>query len=85
VNVSGFPFPRRTASELDQPRLLWMNLQPKLRQTFHEISQKPLRIRLVLETGHEIIGVADDYHVPFRHFLAPHFDCRYTLASLPSR
>ena len=28
-------------------------------------------ISLMLEAGHEIVCVADDNHVPMRHFLAP--------------
>ena len=68
------PVGRRKAPELDQPRLLQMNLQSKLRQTFHETSQKPLGISMVLETGHKIIGLADYNDVPSRYFLAPHID-----------
>ena len=62
---------RCKASESDQPCLLRMNLQPKLRQPLPKVSQEPLGISLMLETGHEIISVANDNHVPSRHFLAP--------------
>lgn len=48
-----------------------MDLQPELRQPFPKLSQEPLSFRPVLESDHEIIGVADHDHVPLRHFLAP--------------
>lgn len=49
-----------------------MNLQPKFSQPLLKISQESHGISLVLETGHEIVSVADDDHVPLRHFLAPY-------------
>jgi hypothetical protein len=36
-----------------------MDLQPKLRQPLLKISQKPFGVRPVLESGDEIVGVAD--------------------------
>jgi hypothetical protein len=35
--------------------------------------QEPLGLRPALEAHHKIVGVADDYNVPLRHFLAPRF------------
>jgi hypothetical protein len=49
-----------------------MNLQPKLSQPLLKISQESHGVSLVLETGHEIVSVADDDHVPLRYFLAPY-------------
>ena len=68
------PIRRREASELDQPRLLRMNLQTKLGQPLLEVSQEPLRFRLVLESGDKIIGVANDNDVAARNFLPPDLD-----------
>ena len=48
-----------------------MDLQPELRQPLPKLFQKPLRFRPVLESRYEIVGVADHYHLAFRHFLAP--------------
>ena len=68
------PIRRRKASELDQPRLLRMNLQPELRQPLLKISQEPLSICPVLEAGDEIVSVANHNHVPLRDFLPPDLD-----------
>ena len=65
---------RRKASERDQPRLLRMDLQPKLRQPLLKISQKPFSVRLMLKSGDEIVGVADNNHVTARDFLSPYLD-----------
>jgi hypothetical protein len=65
---------RRKAPELDQPCLLRMNLQPKLRQPLLKISQKPFGVRPLLKSGDEIVGVADHYHVALRDFLSPYLD-----------
>jgi len=62
---------RREASELDQPRLLRMDLQTKLGQPLPKISQEPLCFRLVLKTGDEIVGVANDDDIAPRDFLPP--------------
>src|SRR5579859_4770634 len=62
---------RREAPELDQSRLLRMDLQSKLRQPFLELPQEPLCICLVLKAGDEIVGVADDDNVAARDFLPP--------------
>ena len=73
-----FPLPalpairRREAPERDEPRLLRMDFQPKLRQPLLEVSQETHGIGLMLESGNEIVSVADDDHVPLRHFLAPY-------------
>jgi hypothetical protein len=45
------------ASELDQPRLLGVQLQAELRESFAQLSPQPLRVFPVLETHHEVIGL----------------------------
>ncbi|MCU1500205.1 MAG: hypothetical protein JWM47_4158, partial [Acidimicrobiales bacterium] len=42
-----------------------------LHQAIPKLLEKPLGICPVLKAHHKIISVADDYHVAFRHFLAP--------------
>src|ERR1022692_38154 len=71
-SLSALPSIRcREASKLDQSRLLRMDLQSKLRQPFLEIPQEPLCVCLVLKSGDEIVGVADDDNVATRDFLPP--------------
>ena len=65
---------RRKTSELNQPCLFRMNLQPELRQPILKVSQKPFGVRPVLESGDEIVGVADHNHVALRDFLSPYLD-----------
>ena len=48
--------PGGAPSELDQPRLLGVQLQGELRESFAQISPEPLRVIPVLETHHEVIG-----------------------------
>jgi hypothetical protein len=49
--------------ELDQPRLIRVQLQPKLRHTPTKIDKEPLRIRPVLEAADKIIREAHDDHL----------------------
>jgi hypothetical protein len=76
VKVSGFPFSILGGEppELDQPRLLRVQLQAELRQALLEFSQESLRLRSALETHHQIVGVPDDNTIALRHSLAPGFD-----------
>src|SRR4029450_8649204 len=59
------------APKLNQPRLLRMKFQSELGQPFPKLSQEPLGVVLMLESQHEIVGIADDYHVAPGHFPAP--------------
>lgn len=68
------PIGRCETPEFDQPRFLRMDLQPKLRQPFQKISQKPLSIRPVLKSRDEVVGLADHDHVPLCQLLAPYLD-----------
>ena len=65
---------RCEAPELDQSRLLRMDLQTKLCQPFLKVAQESLRVRLVLKPGDEIVSVADDDDVATRDFLPPDLD-----------
>ncbi len=46
--------------ELDQSRFLGMGLQAKLPHTVAEALQEPLGFLSVLESHHEVVGVAHD-------------------------
>jgi len=60
------PFPGGVAPELDQSRLVGMQLQAELREPFAKVSKEPLRVSLMLETGNKVIGETDDDHVTVR-------------------
>jgi hypothetical protein len=61
-NVSGLETPTTESvsggepSELDQPRLLRMQLQPELREPVAKISQEPLGVLTVLKARHVVIN-----------------------------
>ena len=71
-NVSGLPRPRASPvlggepPELDQPRLLGVQLQAELREPCAKIGQEPLGVIPVLEAHHEVVGEAHDDHVTAR-------------------
>jgi len=52
--------------ELDQPRLVRMQLQSKLRQTLTKVFLETASIRLVFEAEHEVVRVTHDDHVTAR-------------------
>ena len=68
-NVSGFPSPRfcRFAagepSELDEPRLVGVQFQTELREPLAKVGEEPLRIGLMLEPGHKVVGEPRDDHI----------------------
>ena len=72
-----FPFPTllplsgRIAPELDQPGLLRVEFQAELCQPFLELFKEPHSIGSVLETQHNIVGVANDDDIALRRFPAP--------------
>src|SRR6266567_7725590 len=77
VKVSGFPSPRcfrsRAANRPNSISLVlsgWSS-KPHFASRPEKFLQEPLSIRSVLKTKHKIVSVANDGHVPFRHFLAP--------------
>ena len=59
--------------ELDQSRLLRMQFQTELRQTFSKLFEETLGFRPAFEAHHKIVGVADDNDLAPSHFLAPNF------------
>ena len=66
------PKPTRLASfggeppELDQPRLLRMQLQPELREPVAQIGQEPLGVLTMLKARHIVVGEPHENHVPAR-------------------
>src|ERR1022692_2583379 len=53
-------------SELDQARLLSVQLQAELRQSCAEISLEPLGVILMLETHHDVVGEAHGNYLTAR-------------------
>src|ERR1700691_1143228 len=62
------------ASELEQPRLLGVQLELELREPLAELAQEPLGLVAVLAPDDEVIGVANDDHIVLRLLLAPLLD-----------
>src|SRR5262249_42605997 len=60
----------REPPELDQPRLLGVQLQPELRQSLAELCSEPFRVLPMFKARNVIIRVAHENHVPAR-FAAP--------------
>src|SRR4051794_23888703 len=56
------PSPGGVPPELDQPRLVRMQLQPELRQPLAKISPEPPRILLILEPDGDVVGEPHDDH-----------------------
>ena len=52
--------------ELDQARLVRMQLQAKLREPVAQISQEPLGVVSVLKARQKVVGVPAEDHVPPR-------------------
>jgi hypothetical protein len=67
------PVHGRKPAELQQPRLFRVKLQAELRQPFPKLFQEPLGIRFALKPHHQIVRVADNNHLPARHFPPPCF------------
>ena len=49
--------------EADQARLLGIQAQPKRGQTLRQVSLEPLRVRTMLKSQHDVVGVPDDKHI----------------------
>src|SRR5580700_9979587 len=47
-------------SELDEPRLIGMKTEPKLRKASREVREEPLRVLRMLEADDRIVRIADD-------------------------
>ena len=61
----------RRAAKLDHPRLLSMQFQFEPPESLPQFAQETISVRLVPEANHEVIGVADDDHLPPRLPLSP--------------
>jgi len=57
------PVSGRVAPELDEARLVGVQLQVELRQPLAKLSEEPLRVNLMLEPGDKVIGEAHDDNV----------------------
>jgi len=51
------------APELDEPRLVGMQLQVELRKPLSKVAEELLGVRLVLEPGDKVVGEPHDDHV----------------------
>ena len=58
-----FAVRRSIAAELDQAGLVWMELQSELLEPRSHRIEKTASVVLMLETQHQIIGIAHDNHV----------------------
>src|ERR1700683_202100 len=59
------------APELNQARLVRVQLQPELPHTLFPFGKKSLRVRTIFESRDDIIGVPDNDHVARRLMLPP--------------
>ena len=58
-----YAFTLRVPPELDQARLLRMQLQPMRRQPLPQFLLKPPGLRPVLKAEHRVVGVPHDEHI----------------------
>jgi hypothetical protein len=64
------PLPRKTA-ELDEPRLVRVQLQAKLGQSLPEGCEELLGLLSVLESEDRVVGIADDANIALALPLPP--------------
>ena len=78
VEGLGFPLTTQLAgfsrelAELQQASFVRMQLQSELPQSFGEFVPEPLGIGPMLESEHNVVGVAYDNHVAARLLATPH-------------
>src|SRR5256885_12547961 len=60
------PSPGGVPPELDQPRLVQVQLQPELRQPLVKLVQEPPRILLILEPDDEVVSKPHGNDLPVR-------------------
>ena len=65
------PVPGSVPPELDQSRLVRVQLQPEPREPLVKVAQEPLRILLVLEPDGDVVGEPHDDHVTVRPPMPP--------------
>ena len=63
---TGLRDPGGVPPELDQPRLLGIQLQTELREPVAKLRPEPLGVLPMLKAHHEVIGVAHDDHITAR-------------------
>ena len=68
------PIDLREPTKLDQSRLLRMEFQREACQPFPKLSQKSLGVFALLKADHQIVSVANNYHLSARSFPAPCFN-----------
>src|SRR6516162_10318582 len=61
----------RKAAKFDDARLIGMQLKAKLRESFAQLRQEPLCFIPMLESGHEVIGKANEDALSARVPLSP--------------
>ena len=61
----------RPTAELNQPRLFRVQLQAELRQPYRQLPAVLFGLLAMLESQHEVVGVADDDDRPFRLTSSP--------------
>src|SRR3954463_10852142 len=61
-------------AELDQTRLVRVQLQRELRQPLAKLSEEPLRIVLILKPDDEVVRETHDDHIPTRVAASPPID-----------
>jgi len=61
----------RMAAKFDEPCLVGMQLQAKLRESFAEFREESLGLLSVLEPNDEVIGKTHDDHVTLRLRFSP--------------
>jgi hypothetical protein len=64
----------REATELDQARLVRVQLQGELREPLTKLGEEPLRILLILETDDEVVREPHDDHITARTAASPPVD-----------
>jgi hypothetical protein len=62
---------RSEPSELDQPRLVFVQAKTELSQPFRQGCRHPVRVRAPLEGQQEVVGVAHQPHRAGRHATHP--------------
>src|SRR6204780_3153108 len=65
------PINLRETTKLDQSRLLRMEFQREACQPFPKLSQKSLGVFALLKADHQIVSVANNYHLSARSLPAP--------------
>jgi hypothetical protein len=63
---TGFSIAGGVPSELDQPRLLGVQLQAELREPVAQVSPEPLGVLLMLESHHEVVSETRDHDIAVR-------------------